>query len=398
MNDKKTGRAEPLFNSDDSVINRLSWLDYARGLIMVLMAVDHAHYFIIREQVGEFWGVALPFHQNIISFLSRFIAHICAPGFFFLLGIGIVLFSESRLKLGWSKAKISGFLIKRGLILILLQFLLENMAWGFGYIGKAVIMTRPPGGGGQNVFLHFGVLQCLGFVMIVWALILRLKTVYVVILSAAAIFATQIFIPGPESAGIVYPAWLRIIFIPGQTGIMQVFYPLIPWLGIAGLGIVFGKNLIKDKGKAIRSALYGGVIFSILFFLVRAIGSFGNFHPAQNGWINFLNVTKYPPSLAYILLTIGSFLLVIFVLSKININSRINLWLRPFHVYGNTALFFYITHLFIYMFFGFAFLNGSTYPMMYIMWLAGLVILYPLCSWYKKFKQKKSRESIWRFF
>ena len=95
---------------------RLLPLDALRGLIMILMAIDHANFFVARlHPTGEFWGVPLPQYNNIAEFLTRLVTHICAPGFFFLMGVGMVLFAHSRRSLGWSERKISQNLFLRAL-------------------------------------------------------------------------------------------------------------------------------------------------------------------------------------------------------------------------------------------------------------------------------------------
>ena len=95
--------------------HRIIALDAHRGLIMVLMAIDHASYFIARVHSAEFWGVALPVYSSGYWFWTRWITHLCAPGFFFLMGIGMILFADARRKAGWEEGRITGFFIIRGL-------------------------------------------------------------------------------------------------------------------------------------------------------------------------------------------------------------------------------------------------------------------------------------------
>ena len=99
---------------------RLVALDAHRGLIMVLMAIDHASYFIARVHSAEFWGTALPTYSSVFWFWTRWVTHLCAPGFFFLMGIGMALFAGSHLKSGWGEGRITRFFVIRGLFLILL--------------------------------------------------------------------------------------------------------------------------------------------------------------------------------------------------------------------------------------------------------------------------------------
>jgi uncharacterized membrane protein len=382
-----------------SSLKRLSSLDLFKGLIMVFMAIDHVSYFIAKNHYYEFWGITPPHFPDAISFFTRFITHLCAPGFFFMMGAGMIFLRNSRLELGWTESKITRFFLVRGCILIFLQFNLENPAWLIGALSdrsqSLVSMVIP--GGGEKIFLHFGVLYALGASMIIWALLFRFRTSIILALSAASLLLTQILIPAAENVERLYSPILRMLFIPGRTGIMQVLYPLIPWLGFTGLGIVFAKKLARDRKSILRWSLWGGSISLILFVVVRSLGMFGNFHPIQDSsLISFLNVTKYPPSLAFAFLTLGlnGFLLFIAAKFEAGLENRA----KPLLIFGQTALFFYITHLFLFAFIGLAFPTGAGYGWVYMIWIGGVAALYPLCLWYGKFKRKKSLHSIWRFF
>lgn len=374
---------------------RLLPLDALRGFIMILMAIDHANYFVARmHPTGEFWGVPLPQYSNLFEFLTRFVTHICAPGFFFLMGVGIILFTNTRRSLGWTDGKIFRHFLSRGLILIGFQFFLENNAWVLG----PVYAFNPPGGG-ETVWLHFGVLSALGSTMITGAFFLRAKPLVLIGISSAIIFSSQYLIPDPSQASHLYSPLLRILYIPGRTGIFQVFYPIIPWLGIVIFGLAFGKWLLGNKVQAYRRSYILGGIFLLTFFVLRTIGGFGNIHaPESSSLVSYLNVTKYPPSIVFILLTLGLCLISIGIFS--GVQSCLNHLGKPLLVFGRSALFFYITHLYLFAFIGlfFASRGGSGLAIMYPIWLASLVFLYFLCRWYGNFKKRKSTDSIWRFF
>ena len=383
------------FPADKRSTQRLLWLDGLRGLIMVVMALDHASYFIARVHPGEFWGVPLPLYPDVVHFLTRLITHFCAPGFFFLMGTSMILFTDSRRQIGWSDRRITRFFALRGFILIIIQLLLENPAWALGMFSGTSHTTRPPGGG-EMVLLHFGVLYALGAAMIFWSFLLRFGSAVFVSLSIIAILATQLLIPSADNAGFLYSPLLRVLLIPGQTGVWQVFYPFVPWLGLAGLGLAFGRILRRDRDRAYRGAFIGGLAFLLLFGLFRTLGSFGDFHAPGGSWIDFFNVTKYPPSLEFILLTLGVDLLLLFLLSRAE--TQLRRWGKFLVLFGSTALFFYIAHLYLYALIGFAFPNGTSFSVMYVLWFLGLVLLYPMCRWYKRFKEQKPPESVWRFF
>jgi uncharacterized membrane protein len=363
---------------------------------MVLMALDHASFFIAGVHPGEFWGVALPAYPDAVHCLTRLVSHLCAPGFFFLMGTGMVLFSDSRREIGWSERRITRFFVVRGLILIGLQLLVENPAWALGLIGGPSDTTRPPGGRGETVLLHFGVLYALGATMICWSFLLRFGSTVFVWLSIVAILATQTLIPGAGQAGVRYSPWLRVVLIPGQTGMWQVFYPVVPWLGLTGLGLAFGRILQRDRDRAYRGALVGGGAFLLLFAVLRTFARFGDFHVGAPGWIGFFNLTKYPPSLDFILLTLGVDLLLVSVLAKAT--PQLRTWGKPLVLFGSTALFFYVAHLYLYALTGLALRVRAPFSVMYLLWLLGLVLLYPACLRYKRFKGRTAPDSVWRFF
>jgi len=123
----------------------------------------------------------------------------------------------------------------------------------------------------------------------------------------------------------------------------------------------------------------------------------GDFHPpAGPGWVAFLNLTKYPPSLAYLLVTLGIDLLLLAFLSRRE--EILKRWGKPLLVFGRTALFFYIAHLYVFALMGLAFPKGVPLGWMYLFWLGGLALLYFLCSWYARFKARKAADSVWRMF
>ena len=375
---------------------RLLSLDGLRGVIMIFMALDHANYFITKIHPGEFWGVALPQYHSALEFLTRFVTHICAPGFFFLMGAGMVLFAESRENMGWSKGRIVRFFTVRGLLLIAFQFLLENQAWRLGYIGGETRTVTPPGGGGMPDY-YFGVLYALGGSMMVAAVLTRLRWFWLILISLGCVLATEALTPPARDAHVLYSPVARMLLIPGYTNWIIVFYPLIPWLGITLLGLVFGKALLKDRVRSFHGALIAGLGFLLLFPVLRWATGFGSFHPFDGtGWISFLNVTKYPPSLTFILITLGLDFILLYLLQRAG--EGIGKWGRPLITFGRTPLFFYIVHLYLFALLGFLFPKGTTTAVMYPFWAAGLVILYPLCRWYGHFKLRTAPESVWRFF
>jgi uncharacterized membrane protein len=377
---------------------RLNALDAHRGLIMVLMAIDHGSYYIARAHSSEFWGVPLPVYPDALWFWTRFVTHLCAPGFFLLMGGGMTLMAASRLKTGWSENRITHFFAVRGVLLILLQFLAENTAWMFGgRFAAPVAMTVRGGvpGSGGGTGLYFGVLFALGATMIFWAFARRLPSSIVALISLIAIFFTQWAMPSGDHHSYPYSPLLRILLIPGHTNGWTVFYPLIPWLGATGLGLLFGRLLLREPFRFGRIMGSAAAFCLILFVLVRGIGSFGNLNDTPPGWMGFLNVVKYPPSLSFLTLTLG----INFVLIALwmRFDSTLEGRFRPLLVFGRAPLFFYLAHLWLFAALGILFPKGGSLAATYLIWFLALVLLYPLCSLYAGFKGGRPSTSLWRF-
>lgn len=379
---------------------RLLPIDAMRGLIMVLMAIDHASYFVARRHSSEFWGVDLPRYEAALPFVTRLVTHLCAPGFFLVMGVGMALFAVARVeRAGWSGARVSRFFVSRGLLLIVLQHAIENPAWVLGEItGTGMVSRGGVAGGGSPLFLHFGVLYGLGATMVVWGLLLRLPGWAIAAIGAAAIFATQLLLPPPSDAATLYSPLVRLLLVPGHSDAWQVFYPLVPWLGVTGFGLLLGRALARGDARRVlrRTTMLGGALLGA-FAAIRLGGGFGNFHAPADGWIGFLNVTKYPPSLAFLTLTLGVDLLLLGALAAAGDALRSAL-ARPLLVFGRTALFFYLLHLWVYLAIGLLAPNGTSVAMTYPAWLLGLAILYPVCVRYERFRSATPADSLWRFF
>ncbi len=369
-------------------------LDLLRGLIMVLMAIDHASYFVAKVHPGEFWGIPLPTYDSAAGFLTRLVTHLAAPGFFLLMGASIVFLTNTRRRSGWSDSRIARYLITRGALLILLQHLVENPAWLIGTLGGHQPAPMVPGGGSE-VMLHFGVLYGLGASMIASAAFLRAPAGAMLGFGTAAILLSQYLTPGPEQTTILFsPAW-RLFAIPGHSNAWQVFYPFLPWFGVTLLGMAFGRLMRADPRRAVRTGALAGIGLLAGFVLIRMSGGFGNIHPVTGpGWINFLNVTKYPPSLAFLLLTLGSNLLLLAAIDTVR--DRVRSQQFPLLVFGQTALGFYLAHLYLFAAIGLFFPAGTGRPVMYLIWLLGLALLYPICLWYRSVKQSKPADSLWK--
>jgi uncharacterized membrane protein len=360
---------------------------------MVLMAVDHARYFIGRRFPAEIWGTPLFHYDDAVSFLTRWVTHICAPGFFFLMGTGMVYFHAARRRINWSEAKIFRHLVLRGLLLVALQLAVENPAWTLRGISTSA--SLPAAGG--TFLIYAGVLYGLGTVMILCSALLRVKDAHLIAVSLLTILATQLFPLLFSSPNLLDSTILVLLFLPGRCGRLLAYYPPVAWAGLSILGMIFGRELLRDQGRTLKRALSASAICLVLFILVRTWGGFGNIHPpAALSWMGYLHVTKYPPSLAFILLTMGLNFLCIFALSRSE--RMLQNWGGFLLVFGRTALFFYLVHLYVYALLGAAIgINRST-SVVYASWVLGLLLLYPVCKGYARFKAHTAPDSIWRFF
>jgi uncharacterized membrane protein len=365
---------------------RLFPIDALRGLIIVLMALDHAKRFVAQIHApGEFWGGSFPSYSAALPFMTRLVTHLAAPGFFFLMGIGMVLFAVSRRKRGWSEWAIVGHFVARGGLLITLQLLLVNRAWELS-----------PGGWGLDLYL--GVFFALGGTMILGSVLLWLKPTFHLALTLLLALGTALLAPGPDQWYRSFPALQRLLLIPGGELGRWVSYPVLPWMGLVTFGMYFGGWLIKDAKRAFTSALPLGGAFILAFFALRALDDFGNIRPrAGDSWIDWLNVVKYPPSLTFTLMTSGVNLILLGLLAQAS--AKLRRFFQPLVVFGRVPLFFYLTHLFLYIGLGYLLTpDGTSIPAMVPYWLLGLLILFPLSLWYGRLKHRQPANSILRFF
>ena len=245
--------------------------------------------------------------------------------------------------------------------------------------------------------------------MILGSLLLKIPIKYLIIIGLAFVFVTEInsnaslgpLITNPTP---YYPlgntdSLVLLLLVAGGNSIIWVNYPILPWMEVLILGFIFGKVLIIDNKKAYNFALILGISFLVLFFILRLLNSYGNTYPIPTNFtlIDFFNVVKYPPSITFVLITMGINLVFLFGFSKIRGEKQ--KLLKPLIVFGQVALFVYILHLFLYAVMGLLLTpNGTEFVIMYPLWIIGLVILYPICKKYGQFKHTRSENSIVRFF
>jgi uncharacterized membrane protein len=220
---------------------RVPALDLWRGLIMVVMAVDHVSAFVARRHPAEFWGAAWTRYDSAAWFLTRFVTHICAPGFFFLMGAGIALFAASRQRLGWSGGRTAGYLFRRGWLLLAVNQLIENPAWVLGlFSGNAPGVGEAMPGSATPPYGVFTVLTGLGLSIVASSLLLRFRDWAWWLAGVGAVLVSAVCTPAAAHAADHFPVWLRLLLLPGQSGRIVVLYSLVPWFGLTALGVLFG--------------------------------------------------------------------------------------------------------------------------------------------------------------
>jgi len=399
--------------------SRIDSIDLVRGIVMVIMLLDHTRDFVHRDVLQGFDPTDLA-HTNPMLFFTRWITHYCAPIFVFLAGTGAYL----QVSRGKSKGELSKFLFTRGLWLIVLEFTLIRC----------------------GAFLNFDY-RFLGALQVIWvigvSMIVLAALIHLPLRIVAGIGVLMIFLhnfldrvrvqgwQGPESA--VPSVWAKLFIILHQSfeafpilwffpsPVVFVLYPLIPWVGVMAAGYAFGALYEMDAARRRRLLLIMGAIATALFFILRAINRYGDPSPwakqstVSFTLISFLNVTKYPPSLLFLLMTLGPAFLALawFEVRKSNSTNAHSSRVRNFFVtFGRVPLFFYllqwptahltsiVAHLIagkpIGWMFGSQIQTAGPPPGMgfgllvvYVCWISGVILLYPLCKWFAGVKQRR---------
>ncbi|WP_323847140.1 DUF1624 domain-containing protein [Microbulbifer magnicolonia] len=370
---------------------RLVSVDFARGLVMVLMALDHVRDFTSSARFA-------PEDLNETSpayFFTRWITHFCAPLFVLLAGMGAGFMRASR-----SPRELSIFLFTRGVWLIFIEQTVMSFGWSFVQPqGYAFVLTT---------------LSMIGFCMISMAVFIHLPRLPLLLLSLALIAGHNLLdgrLPMPEEGapplwyGLHEDIFTRIAGIP-----LVVVYPLLPWLAVMPLGYLLA-DLYKqpaDSRRRVLTLLGGGAI--ALFLLLRGFNIYGDPVPWEGQvsfgmtLVSFFNLEKYPPSLLYLLMTLGPGLLLLAWSERLRgpLVDVINTFGRvPFAYY---VLHIYIAHLLalgLAQWQGFGWFAaaggwwtlpegyGLPLPVVYLVWLAVVALLYPFCRWLAAVKARR---------
>ncbi len=375
---------------------RLESVDLLRGLIMVVMALDHTRDFFHWSALHGMEPTDLATTSAPI-FLTRWITHFCAPNFSFLAGVGVFL-SVMR---GKSKRDLSWFLVTRGLWLIFLELtLLMWFGWKFQITPTSYICAT---------------LWSLGWSMSVLAGLIHLPLRVVAIASVAVIVGHNLLDEiKPESWGAWAGLW-NILHAPGRFTLggfdFFAFYPLIPWVAVMAAGYSLGTVFQLESEVRRKWLVRLGVGFCAAFVLLRFSNLYGDLAPwaaqPRAGFtvFSFLNGTKYPPSLCYLLMTIGPGLLLLAWFER-----GAPAILRPALVFGRVPFFYYVLHLPLIHALAALLLHfqvgdwtvspftdstkvpptaGVTLAVVYAVWIGVILLLYPTCRWFADLKRRR---------
>jgi uncharacterized membrane protein len=389
--------------------HRLDSVDLLRGLVMVIMLLDHTRDFFHSDALR--FDPTDPTRTNVALFFTRWVTHFCAPVFMFLAGTGAFL----QMTRGKSKAELSRFLLTRGLWLVLLEFtFLRAITW-------------------FNLDYHFA-----GIALVIWAIgisMIALAGLIHLPMRAIALFGISLITlhhlldgiqvtvwrgPGTPTPGFWEAVWMVfhqpgvIFFTKDVYGL--VMYPLIPWIGVMAAGYAFGALYQMPADRRRRILLRLGAAMVIAFVVLRAINLYGDPRPwsVQKSVLltalSFLNVTKYPPSLLFLLMTLGP---AIAALAWFERTGRSPLS-RALITFGRVPLFFYamqwmtahgLAILLGYLAgqpIGWLFASPLERPfpnpgnlgfnlwVVYLFWIIGALLLYPLCRWFAGVKRRRN--------
>jgi len=377
---------------------RIASIDILRGLVMLIMAIDHVRdFFNYHHPEPTDLAITTP-----ILFFTRWITHFCAPTFVFLSGISAYLAGTRR-----SKKQFSTFLIKRGLWLLAVEFLVITLAITLDPLYHVFIL--------QVIWAIGGSMILLG--LLVWLPVPAVAAIGIILVFGHNIFdiVKVHFIEDTVPGKLLFSGAGFGGFIPfSQDRGMLTAYALLPWAGLMFIGYAFGTLYVRgyDAVKRRKFLLYAGLGALALFFILRYLNGYGDPAPWSSQKttaltiISFFNVSKYPPSLVYMCMTIGAALLILSATEKAT--SKLSAVLV---VYGNVPLFYYLCHWFllkiinVIAFFATGFkvsdINNSHHmpPIfqpdefgfslggVYLIWVLMIILLYFPCRWYSQYKK-----------
>jgi uncharacterized membrane protein len=386
-------------------MKRIQSIDITRGFVMVIMALDHVRDFMHITSMSQ--NPTDLQTTTTLLFMTRWVTHLCAPTFVFLSGVSAYISFKRHNNMSESRA----FLLKRGIWLVILEFTFINFALWYDIHFRLLIME---------------VISAIGLSFIVLSFLLKLPSRTIGIIGLVFIFSHNLLqgISIPSNNIVVF--FTSVLFRPSLLQLSPGFsfytaYPLIPWLGIMLAGFACGEIFEIPSEK--RNKIFLRLAFAalILFTVIRFINIYGDPSrwSAQKSslftFLSFINTTKYPPSLLFILLFLGIMFIVLFISEKIN-----NRFTEILSVYGRVPLFYFVIHLFIIHSLMFAMLfiqgfdssnlqfgifnngrpktgGGVGLISIYLIWLGVVVLMYPVCKWYGRYKSEHAGNNLLRY-
>ncbi|KAA1246844.1 DUF1624 domain-containing protein [Aquimarina sp. RZ0] len=371
--------------------SRISSIDMLRGLVMLIMLVDH-----VRERFFSHNVITDPLTIHEISsslFFTRLSAHLCAPIFVFLTGLSAWLYSNPQNK---PPRSATSFLLKRGLFLVLLEITLINFSWFGAY---------------HTLYLQ--VIWAIGISMICLAGVSRLPRIWIGIMGVLIVFGhNALSFISFEPTEIGYSLWTilhdRGYLINNSIISIKASYPVLPWIGVILLGYFSGPLYAKSMIAAKRQKILIIACISSLttLLILRGFNIYGETLAWQvqesflKSVMSFLNYTKYPPSLDYLLFTLGIGCLLLYCFERVNYK-----WLHIAKTYGSAPMFFYIIHLYVLLvlykisMLVFGPNQGDVFGVNYVyeLWLISMIlsaILYFPTKMFSDYKRKSSSKLI----
>lgn len=384
---------------------RIESIDLLRGIVMVIMVLDHVRNYF---HYGTLYGDPTDLSATTpILFFTRWITYFCAPVFIFLAGTSAFLYGVRY----ESTKRVATFLVTRGLWLIFLELTVINFSWTFDItlgmhffqviwaIGISMVCL------GGLVFLPKKWLLLIGFVMVCGHNLLD-----------------GIQFNGTDPLAFLWYFLHQKNFVPvGEASVIFIMYPLIPWIGVMMLGYCFGSLYQKSYDPALRRKwlLRIGIGAILLFVLLRAFNIYGDPNPWSRqdtfmfSVLSFLKTNKYPPSLLYLLMTLGPAILFLYATEH-----KFNAITRFFVIIGRVPLFYYIMHIYLIhllaivgvmmaghpwtdmLFTTQAFMEGklANYGynlwVVYGVWILVIALLFPVSKWYQEYKMQ-NRDKWW---
>ncbi|WWW36921.1 heparan-alpha-glucosaminide N-acetyltransferase domain-containing protein [Stenotrophomonas rhizophila] len=318
-----------------SPTSRLTSIDQLRGTVIVLMLLDHVREtFYMHQQVGDPMVVD---QVEPALFVSRLLAHLCAPVFVLLTGLSAWLYASGKPD---GRRAASAFLLKRGLFLVVLELLVVNFAWTLQF---------PPS------VMYLQVIWAIGVSMIALAGLLWLPRGALAVLALAVIAGHNLLdgirVQGDGALAVLWKVLHQRDWIAVTDGLrLRTSYPVLPWIGVIALGWVIGPWFARGGDALLRQRRLwmAGAGALLAFVILRAVNLYGDspwqsFATLGSTLMSVFNVTKYPPSLLFLLLTLGIGLLLL----RLYEQSRVARALAPLADIGAAPMFFYLLHLYV---------------------------------------------------